>query len=192
MWRWVGIACLVYGLSSLGLMFSPRQPGPDLFNVARPVHDYPTLMDFEEPYPLPITRPEGAAQVVAADDGGHLLEWRFDSARGPLHVLILPLPCQGNPGMLALDINPTLPGRLRLGVREEHGAVYLADVELIAGWQHVSIPLSEMRPSELTPGAAPAPDTRRIMAVVAVDMRPERGRRTRRAQLVRLDNIRFE
>lgn len=184
MWRWVGVACLVYGLSSLGLMLGPHRPPTD----APP----PSAIDFEGAFPPPVSRPPAQTTVMEQSSGNHVLEWRLP-LDGP-RVRMLALPMRPPPGAssLVVQLGANLAQELRIGLREDDGSLYLASRRASMVTIEHRLALAELRLSAATADENGRLDPAQVDAVVFVcpDFRGAGGRRM--PAVFTLDNLRFE
>jgi len=196
MWRWVGIACLVYGLSSLSLMFAPRPPGPE--NAAPGAGtmlgppELPSAIDFEGPLPPLITRPQSETVVVEHSSGNHVLEWRLPPEAPGAHTLVLPMRPPPGSSSLVLELGANREQALRIGVHEQDGSLYLVPLKAVMAPIEQRIPLAELRQGEMAQDENGRLDPAQVMgvAVICPELRAVRNRRM--PAVITLDNLRFE
>jgi len=155
-------------------------------------------IDFEGPTPPFETEPPGQAQVVALDDGRHVLQWQIAPQGELLQVLTLPFGAPPNGAAeLVLLCRADPPRELFIGVRERGGAVYETTRPASGDWQELHIPLAELRPAPRHPDGNGRLDIGEIDAVVIACARQPQllGRRERQGQeagqIVGLDDIGF-
>ncbi len=183
MWRWVGIACLVYGLSSLGVLFRPPSQPRDGGIFPQPLPgtvQAPASIDFEGQFPPPFTRPQSEAVVVERPPDNHLLEWRLPSHGPRLHSLALPLHPPPGAGRIMLEISASSRHGLRIGLREDDGSIYLAPVLADPDLRGVTIGFDELRIGKVTPDENGRLDLGQVnsLVIISPELRPLRDRRS--------------
>lgn len=196
MWRWIGIACLVYGLSSLWLLFAHRPAAgpaePFAPGGPPPGVQLPAAIDFEGPFPPPITRPQTETEVVELAAGGHALDWRLPPEGPRVHTLALPMRPQPGATRLVLELRANQQRELMIGVREADGSIYLAPRRVGQALAEEAVPLESMRLAEFTEDENGRLDAVEATAVVIVCPELRMLRNRQGPALITLDNLRFE
>jgi hypothetical protein len=196
MWRWVGIACLIYGLSSLALLFAPRHGGPDRalsdFGAGPDPNDLPSAINFEDSFPPPIVRPPSEAAVMVQSSGNHVLEWRLPPEGARLYSLALPLVPPPGSSRLVLELGATRGQELRLGLREQDGSLYLTSRRAAMSSIERRIEFAELRLSGPTSDENGRLDPEQVTAAVVISPEAPQWRGRPAPLVITLDNLRFE
>jgi hypothetical protein len=188
-YKWLAVAALIYGLIAAAAIVAPRTMltvaaldlaalGQDWRESGPPIPFY----DFEAPGPLPLTRPEGSAEVVPVGGGNHVLRWE-PPADVPLAFLGLPLSApEPTTEALAVRLRSEPPAQLIVGLREEDGSAYITELPAGPDWQTHLIPLADMQPAPRTQDENGQLDVDQVTAVFIARGEPRGPRQRRRGR----------
>lgn len=191
MWKWLAVAALIYGLIAAAALVAPHSMlvvrAMDLQALGQAWHDLkpPPNYDFEGTPPPALTRPASAADVVAVEDGNHIMRWeppaaaRFAFLGLPVHVPDPP------PEALAVRLRTEGLPQVMVGLREEDGSAYIAQVQAGPEWERHVIPLADLHPAPRTEDENGRLDPDQVTALFVACGGPERElpRQTRRERI---------